>query len=280
MAAQCYATGRLEDALGYAEAGQLAIDSGRFDQVPYEAEASLGVAYLTKGQPERWAELCRNMIARNPGTHTYARSNLVLALTMDSAGDEARAAAEGLLAAADTTDNPIVVCFACLAYVVAYRDADPVAGYEVNRRALRVAQDSGNRWVESQLAGALAGLAASRGDPMDAFDFLTVAIRNHYDSGSFTLMRTSLGVLAAFFDRLGQFEPAATIGGFAANPFTRTTVPEIDTAIAHLRGVLGDEAYQSLAHAGENMTNAAMATYAFDQIDRARAELLTVDESR
>jgi len=213
------------------------------------------------------------MIARNPGTHSYARSNLVLALTMDGAGDEARAAAEGLVAAADTTNNPIVVCFACLAYVVAYSDADPVAAYEVNRRGLRVAQDSGNRWVESQLAGGLARLAASRGDPMDAFDFLTVAIRNHYDSGSFTLMRTSLAVLAAFFDRLGHFEPAATIGGFAANPFTRTTTPEIGTAIAHLRDVLGEETYESLAHKGETMTTAAVVTYAYDQIDQARTEL-------
>jgi hypothetical protein len=41
-----------------------------------------------------------------------------------------------------------------------------------------------------------------------------------------------------------------------------------------LREVLGDEAYESFARAGENMTNAAMATYAFDQIDRARVELL------
>jgi hypothetical protein len=34
----------------------------------------LGGAYITKGQPERWAELCRNMITRNPGPHIYTRS--------------------------------------------------------------------------------------------------------------------------------------------------------------------------------------------------------------
>jgi hypothetical protein len=45
------------------------------------------------------------------------------------------------------------------------------------------------------------------------------------------------------------------------------------TAIADLRDVLGDQTYESLARKGETMTIAAMATYAYDQIDRARTEL-------
>jgi hypothetical protein len=40
--------------------------------------------------------------------------------------------------------------------------------------------------------------------------------------------------------------------------------------------VLGDEAYEALCRAGENMTTAAMVTYAYDQIDQARAELNAV----
>jgi hypothetical protein len=50
-------------------------------------------------------------------------------------------------------------------------------------------------------------------------------------------------------------------------------VPEITTAITHLREVLGDQTYGSLARKGETMTTAAMATYAYDQIDQARTEL-------
>jgi hypothetical protein len=37
--------------------------------------------------------------------------------------------------------------------------------------------------------------------------------------------------------------------------------------------VLGDQTYESLARKGETMTTAAMATYAYDQIDQARTEL-------
>ena len=50
-------------------------------------------------------------------------------------------------------------------------------------------------------------------------------------------------------------------------------VPEITTAIAHLREVLGEATYESLARKGEAMTTAAIATYAYDQIDQARTTL-------
>ena len=80
-------------------------------------------------------------------------------------------------------------------------------------------------------------------------------------------------VLAVLFDRLGRYEPAATIAGFALSPISAAGVPEITTAIAHLRDVLGEATYESLARKGETMTTAAMATYAYDQIDQARTEL-------
>ena len=54
--------------------------------------------------------------------------------------------------------------------------------------------------------------------------------------------------------------------------------PELGTAITHLRSVLGDQTYESLAHKGETMTAAAMVTYALDQIDQARAELNAVSK--
>lgn len=44
-------------------------------------------------------------------------------------------------------------------------------------------------------------------------------------------------------------------------------------AITHLREVLGDERYESLAQKGEAMTISAVVTYAIDQIDQTRAEL-------
>ena len=111
-----------------------------------------------------------------------------------------------------------------------------------------------------------------------AFDPLTEGIRNLHDSGNPANMRTPLATLAALLDRLGRYEPAATIAGFAFNHFTAAAAPEISTTIAHLRDVLGDQVYESLTRTGETMSTAAMATYAYDQIDQARAELNAVLE--
>ncbi|MGO8967760.1 hypothetical protein [Mycobacterium sp.] len=187
------------------------------------------------------------------------------------------AASQGLLAAADATDNPAVACFALLAYSYAHTGVDPPAAYDVALRGLRIVHDSGNRLVESHLASVLPRLAAAHGDAVSAFDHLTLAIRNYHNAGNTTTIHVPLAILAALFDRLGRYQPAATIAGFALSPFSAAAVPEITTAITHLRDVLGDQTYGSLARKGETMTTAAMATYAYDQIDQARAQLLTAD---
>jgi hypothetical protein len=83
-------------------------------------------------------------------------------------------------------------------------------------------------------------------------------------------------VLAAHFDRLGRHESATIIAGFALSPLTATTSRDINATVAHLREVLSDETYESFARKGEMMTTTAMATYAYDQIDQARAELNAV----
>jgi len=130
-----------------------------------------------------------------------------------------------------------------------------------------------NRYDESHLANLLGRLEARYGDPLAALDHLTLAIRNYRDSGNTTAIRIPLAVLATLLDRLGRHEPAATIAGFAFGTLTRSWVPEFSTAITHLRGVLGEATYESLTRKGETMTTAAMAMYAYDQIDQARTEL-------
>ena len=141
-----------------------------------------------------------------------------------------------------------------------------------------IAQDSGNRFNESNLAANLARLEAEHGDPVLALDNLTLALRNYHDSGNTTNMGLPLAVLAALLDRLGRYERAATIAGFALSPLTALVFPEISTTVAHLRYVLGYQNYEPLAHQGETMTTAAMVTSAYDQIDQARAKLEAVSK--
>jgi predicted ATPase len=273
LAAQCWRPGRIEAAVGYADAGQTVIASGRHDEVPFGQEGVLGVVYLVIGQPERLAEWCRAQLARGHDTHTFTRAYLVFALAAAGAGEEARTATNGLVDAAEATHNPYVLSFALWTHGYAFRDADPVPALEALRRGLVIAQESGNRLLESHLATALSQLEPEHGDPLAALDHITLATRNCYDSGNVGVIRSPLATLAVFLDRLGRYEPAATIAGFAIDPFTSATLPEINTAITHLRDVLGDQTYESLARKGGTMTTAAMVTYAYDQIDQARAEL-------
>ena len=129
------------------------------------------------------------------------------------------------------------------------------------------------RFVESLLATTLSALEPEHGDPLAALDDITLAIRNSYDSGNVAYIAIALATLAVFLDRLGRLEPAATIAGFAPNPLTASAFPQLAITITHLREILGEATYESLPHKGETMNTAAMVTYAYDQIDKARTEL-------
>jgi hypothetical protein len=113
----------------------------------------------------------------------------------------------------------------------AFRDVDPVRALETLRRGLVIAQDSGNRGSESLLALDLSRFDAEYGDPLAALDHVTLAIRTFHDAGN-ALIRNPLTMFAALFERLGRYEPAAAVAGFAFSPLTAAACPEINTAIA------------------------------------------------
>jgi hypothetical protein len=272
VASLCYMTGRIEAAVGYADAGQTVIGSSR-DAPPYGIEGALGAVYLAIGQPERVAELCRAQLARRRDTHVHIRAWLVVALKLAGSGGEAMDSADDLIEAAEATGNPSWLAFALGAYGLAFSDADPVGALNALGRGLVIAQDSGNRTNASVLALFLARLEVEHSDTLAALDHLRLAIRNFHNAGDTTTIRVPLAILAALFDRLGRYEPAATIAGFALSPLTASSYPQLTTAITHLREILGDQTYESLARKGETMATAAMVTYAYDQIDQAQTEL-------
>jgi predicted ATPase len=271
IASLCCMAGRIEEAVGYAEAAQSVSGSGG-DEVASRPVGLICFAYLAIGQPERAVEWCRAQLARGRDTHIRTRAVLVVALAAAGAGEEARAAANGLIEAAEATRNPFMLTLALDAYGMAFRDVDPVRALAALRRGRVIAQGS-TRLTDSLVAGMVCRLEAEHGDPLAAFDYVALAIRTFHDAGHTAMMRTPLAALAGLFDRIGRYEPAATIAGFAVSPMAAALIPEINAATAHLREVLGEATYESLARKGETMTTAAMATYAYDQIDQARTEL-------
>jgi predicted ATPase/class 3 adenylate cyclase len=282
LASQFYATGRIGEAITYFEIGEQLSKSSDFDAVAFEMQYASGVVYSAAGHPERWVAMCRRAIAAQTSPLTVTCGCLCIALYLSGKGDEARLAADGLLAAADATDNPNTACFALLGHGAAYIDSDPVAAYHSYRRALKIARETGNRQLETAVATMLCMLAANEDDPfygapdddtIDPLDYLTVTIRRYHDAGNVTMIQNPLAILAGVFDRLGLHEQAAIITGFAATEMARAGYPQINATIAHLRNVLGEATYESLTREGESMTTAEMVTYAYDQINQARAEL-------
>ena len=198
VASLCYTTGRIEPAIRYTEAAERAISGGR-DNVPYGVEGIVGAAYVAIGQPERWVGASRTQLAGGPDTSPYTTACLVIALSVTGFVDDAMAAANGLIDAAEATGNPFVLSWALMAYSMAVHDADPVRSLVALRRGLAIAQDSGNRASQSLAAGTLCHYEAEHGDPLAAFDHFTVAIGNHHDSGNTYLIRVPLGYSCRVF---------------------------------------------------------------------------------
>ena len=278
MASQCWVTGRFEDAARYADDADELIGTGLVDVLPFGDGGLLAAAFMASGQIQRAVDWYQAQFEQGRGNHVLTRIGIVLALLAAGRGGDAVVATNGLIDAAERTDNPYVLSFALFTCGHAWIDADHVAALEALRRGMAVAHDSGNSAAELRMVITLARVEARHGDPLQAFDYIALAIRKHRDSGNTTSIRHGLAVLATLLHRIGHHEPAATIAGFAVTPFVRASFPEINTTITHLREALGDQTYESLARKGETMTTAAMATYAYDQIDQARAELNAVSE--
>ncbi len=280
VASNCYMAGRIDSALRYTDAARTAISDGN-GRVPYGAEGYLGGVYVAVGQPERWSRWCRTQLASDEGSNAHTTACLLMGLMAAGAVDEAVAASDGLIDAAEATGNPYVLAFALHAYGWAVHDADPAGALVALRRGLIIAQDSGNRAQQSHLLTNLCLVEAEYDDPLTVLRYFTVAIGNYHDSGNIYMLRTLLGLLAAFFDRLGRHEPAATVAGFAVrSPVAALpAMADLGTATAHLREVLGDQTYESLARTGEAMTAAEMVACAYAQIDQARTELEQLEDS-
>jgi hypothetical protein len=155
-------------------------------------------------------------------------------LTIAGRENEAVTATEGLLDAAEATRNPYLFSTALMAFGFAWRNADPDLAVDAMQRGLAIAHDSGNRFNESHITANLAQHDVEHGNPSSALDHISLAIRYMHDSGNLVTVRSPMTNLAIFLDRLGHYEAASTIAGFAFSPLMAASFPNLNTAIAHL----------------------------------------------
>ncbi len=115
MASHCWLVGKFEAAVGYGEAGQTVLGNGREYMAQLVLAYALGTPYAYVGQPERAVEWYRAVLKDGFDGDTATRAALVMALSSAGSADEAMAAAEGLVDAAEATRNPYLLSLALFA---------------------------------------------------------------------------------------------------------------------------------------------------------------------
>ncbi|WP_158019857.1 ATP-binding protein [Mycolicibacterium rhodesiae] len=272
VAALCWLTGRLEEAIAYTKAGTIAMQSPH-RAVPFSSDGLFGGLYVSLGDVDRGISWYDTYLENHEDPIGIVRANRVLALAFAGRVDEAMAAAPDVVDVADASGNPYALSFALLAYGITFREADPEAALEGMRRGLVIAHESGARSNEAYLANNIGRLEASQGDMVAALDHLKLGIRINHSSGAIVALRSPLAILANILDRLQLHDQAAVIAGFAASELTAVVFPEFRDAVTRLREVLGDDRYEALARQGATMTTAAIATYALENVEDLRAAL-------
>jgi predicted ATPase len=273
IASQCWMPGRIEDAVRYSETAQGEIDWERVD-LPFGIDGWLAGSYINVGRVDEMVDWCRARLERHRDTHTLTRTCLALALTIRGSTADAMTIADGLGAAAGATGNPYAHSFGLFVEGSAFEASDPTRALDALRRGFAIAQDSGNRFIETGSATALARLEAEYGDPLAALDYSLFAIRNYGNAGNLANMRVAQVALAMLLARLGHHKPAATITGFALSPVTAGRLAKVTE---DLREVLGDDGYDSSAREGESMALTTIVNYAYEQIDLIRADIAPPD---
>ena len=105
LVAQSFLAGRIEEAVGYSDAGQRVIHQTSAE-VPFGLDGWIGAAYMSIGQTDRWVEWSRAQCERDRDTHGLTRAGLSIALMMSDRRNEAMAvAADGLIEVVSTTES-------------------------------------------------------------------------------------------------------------------------------------------------------------------------------
>ena len=277
MASLCWMPGRVDESVRYSDVGQLVI-GGRPSDVPFGVDGWLGSVYMVTGQPERWAEWCRAQLAQRSRHPYHHQGKPDLRFNDRRFADEAMAAANGLIEAAEKLHNPYALSFALSAYGYAFGDADPVRALDAMRRGLVIARDSGNRFNESILAQNARAWRSSMATPW---------LRStswHWRSAATTTRATLASCPSRWLSSLpfsngsGATNPPQPSPGSLQPTYwpwsiRRSTVRSPSSP----KSSATRPTNRSPARA-KTMTTAEMVTYAYDQIDQARAELKAVSK--
>ena len=277
-AAMCAATGRIEDAVGYAEEALSLLQSQQSAGTLFVGASTLVASpYNFVGRADRWVEFCRAELAASDRSRSLRGANLLVALSLAGQKAEAVALADDTVVATEASGVGWWQATALLGYSLAFFDADPPASLAAIRRATAIM-----RALPFEFAGnyaVLARIEAAHGDPTAALDACAKALGIYKATGDRVSASTPQWVLADLLQRADQDEAAAIVAGSGLGPGLigysglEVLFPELAAAIDDLRHSMGDDTFESFAERGAEMDNTTAFDFALEKIEVARARL-------
>jgi tetratricopeptide (TPR) repeat protein len=278
----CMYSGRHEEAISYAQAAVGLGADARFDGFdPAWTNYREGLAHLQAGQLDRYLEICANLAAQSGPAHVLGQCGLLLALPIVGRAEEARAIAEDTLTAARAHANAYCIATALWGSGWAFAPADPARSLRILREGLAYAHQHRLPMLEAAIALLAASLEALHGDPTQALALFDAALDSFQRGGNITNVAGSLSWLAECFDRFDRPDVAATLyGASTTNQATIHLVIGLPGAVARLRRLLGDAAFDQYAATGAAMDLADAVSYARRHIELARRQAAYPDSDR
>jgi len=275
LAISCY-IGKVDAAVAWADEAMALQTATRYD--PFDAGWAAFVAAvahaIADGDLDRFVSVCADLADRAGVAHVIGLSILVYMLPAAGRADEARAIAAEAVAVARAHGNPVWLAFALIGIGRAFARTDPPRALDAYRSALTLAQSQPMSWFEAHIASQSASLETANGDIDKGLQLFDTAIDAYHRAGNHVDLPAVLAELVVFFDGRAQHETAATIYGtktrYAA---TAAWILNLSTAVAHVRGVLGDAVFDQCVAAGAAMEPADAVAYARDQVQAARRQI-------
>jgi predicted ATPase len=200
-----------------------------------------------------------------------AKANQALVLSYGGNDQAACATASQAVMAALASANPTAIAMARFAEGEALADLDPAGAFAALEEARRPAQDVGNRYVAGTVLTATVALRSRHGPPGPALVLFRDAVKHWQDAGNRALIVTTLRNLVVLLARTGRDETAVTLAATlqlqAPGKSYGKEAERIATALAAVRGRLGDAAYAEAWSAGTARTLEAAAADAIRLLD-------------
>ncbi len=176
-------------------------------------------------------------------------------------------------AAATASGSPTAHAQASYALGLALESTNPIEATEHLRRAVDLARDAGNRWIEAFALTEVLWLRAREGEPREALGRYTDVIELWYRGGDWANQWLSLrhvfGILLQLRAHLGAatLHGALTAAGASyALPFEAADAEHLSALVDDLRQRLGASSFASAVRRGATLTDGGIIEFVREQI--------------